>query len=109
MSRALTVDEVREEFLNHARSVARYWAGLDGSNVPEEYTPIQRTMGSVFTLLAAIDGCSMGLPGFELIPNPHPDDMQYAISEHEDYFPSGGDIAGCLHELFHKPEDSGDE
>jgi hypothetical protein len=32
--RAYTEDEVRQEFLGHVRMMARYWAGLDGSNVP---------------------------------------------------------------------------
>jgi hypothetical protein len=81
--------------------MARYWAGLDGSNVESDATPLDRTSGFAHSLLAAIDGCSMGVPAFTLIPSPHPDDRAYHIAEGENYFPDDVDIAGGLHELLY--------
>lgn len=100
-SRAYTEEEIRDQFLRHVRTLSRYWAGLDGSNVEEDRSTEDRLDGLAFSILAAIDGSSTWLPGFKLIPNPHPDDKAYHKERDENYYPDDVDIAGGLHELWH--------
>jgi len=96
MSKEYTNDEVRAKFLNHVNHLVKYWANL------ENQTEFDKVEGVAFSILAAIDGCSMDLPGFILAPCPHKDDKQFHIDNGEDYFPrnrnSKYDIAGGLHE-----------
>lgn len=99
-SRALTEDEIRDRFLKQVHSMARYWAGLDGSNVSEDSTPLYRTEGLAFSILAAIDGCSMAVPAFKLIADPHPEDQSFHEENDENYYPEGVDISGGLHEFW---------
>lgn len=96
-----TEDEIRERFLDQVWILARYWAGLDGSNVPANSNPLDRITGFAHSLLAMIDGCSMDMPAFELRAYPHPDDKAFHIREGERWFPEGVDIAGGLHELLY--------
>ena len=56
---------------------------------------------------AMIDGASPTLPGFLLIPDPHPDDKAYRRDRGENWYPEaaeGIDIAGSLHEEFYNPK-----
>jgi len=97
MSKQLTTDEVRAKFLSHVNHLVKYWAEL-----PDQ-TDFDKVEGVAFSILAAIDGCAMALPGFVLAPCPHKDDKQFHIDNGEDYYPripnSNHDIAGSLHEL----------
>lgn len=106
MARELTDDEVRALFLQHVWTMIGYWASEDWSNVPEQASPRERLAGLAFSMLVAIDGAGAGLPAFALAPMPHPTDASYARSEGSNWFPSAGtvahDIAGGLHEHFHK-------
>ncbi len=93
MSRPYTKDEVRQEFLDHIRGMIRYW---DSDVVSGSKTRADRLEGLAFSILVMLDGES-SLPGFRVIADPHPDDMQYHIDEGENYYPEGVDIAGGLH------------
>jgi hypothetical protein len=108
MSREYTTEEVREKFLRHVNSLVEYWARED---LDSPYVMKDRLGGLAFSIMSALDGCSMNLPGFIVAPCPHEDDKEYAINNNEDYypqFPLGDekicDIAGGLHELLHKYE-----
>lgn len=101
MGREKTVDEIRQEFLEHIGVIIHYWETLPDTTVHE------RLSGLVFSILSTLDGCSGGMPGFIVAPSPHPDDKEYNIAEGENYYPQNhesdvkGDIAGGLHELLH--------
>jgi hypothetical protein len=112
------VTEIRNQFLTHVREVARYWAELDlmrpdvAQAVSRDGEALYRTRGTAFSILAALDGCCTGLPGFLLVPYPHPDDKAYCILKGERWYPQVPelvanilcDIAGTLHESLHKEE-----
>ncbi len=48
------------------------------------------------------------MPGFKVIPDPHPSDRESQASRGENWFPNDCDIAGYLHELFY-PHGEGSE
>lgn len=78
--RAWTKEEVCDKFVKHLMVAAREWA-----NYPNK-TPLERTEGLVHTMLATIDGCSLGIPALDLVPQPHEEDKEFHISEGENYF-----------------------
>lgn len=97
MSREKTVDEVRKEFISHVAAMIRYW---DTQVTGDTRCKLE---GLAHSILAALDGCAGGLPGFIVAPCPHPDDKQYYIDEGENYYREINDddicdIAGSLHE-----------
>ena len=95
VSRAKTVDEMRAEFLDHVIIMVQYWDGVDGKTKREALS------GLAFSLLVALDGGCMGLPAYDLIPSPHPDDEAFAKEEGDNWYPIGTVINDCqLHELF---------
>ena len=101
-----TEEEILEHFHSHIRSLISYWEGEKGSNVPWDYSPRQRLEGLAHSILSCLDGCSIGLPGFMVVPDPHTDDKQYLSSIGKKYYPeakllSGVDISGSLR-LFRK-------
>jgi hypothetical protein len=97
-SREYTRKEVKDQFLQHVRRLINYWETVD-----KEMSSIKKLEGLAFSILATIDGCGVGLPGFILSPNPHEDDKQYCIDEGENYYSEAkdetSDIGGGLHEL----------
>lgn len=101
MSRQYTRDEVREQFLKKVASYAKYW-----ENESRAVTVREKLEGLAFGMLVILDGGCPDIPGFLVIPNPHPEDKDYHISEGEDYFPfsksikdvRANDIGGGLHE-----------
>lgn len=95
--RAYTAEEARAMFLEHAHSIATYWA-----NVPNK-TPTERCHGVVFSLLVMLDGGSGGMPGFDVYPAPHPDDMDYLERQGENWWSDADVINDCqLHEQYVK-------
>lgn len=98
--RVYTKDEVRDKFLEHVRDMANYWA-----TTPQGGTVQERCEGVAFSILAMLDGNSGALPGFEVIPHPHPTDKEYHKSAGENWFPDDCDIAGALHEKFYDRPD----
>jgi len=82
MSRAKTKVEIKEEFMSHMRSIAKYWAGL-----PDK-TPHERCDGVAFSILAMIDGCSF-FPALDIAVHPHPDDMEYHKKNGENWYEPG--------------------
>jgi len=103
MSKEKTVDEIREEFLAHVRVLIDYWDTVGGVDAPK--TQKDRLAGLAFSIMSTLDGCSMDVPGFLVIPNVHESDKQFNIDNGEDWYPKtpdiddACDIGGCLHEL----------
>jgi hypothetical protein len=98
--RAYTEEEVREMFLKHLWGLVDYWATVEGKDSPK--TVRDRLSGLMHSTLTTLDGCSMGLPGFEVRPHPHESDKDYHQERGENWFPDDVDIGGSLHELMYK-------
>jgi hypothetical protein len=90
--REMTPEECRAIFLAHVRLLVEVWASETRAK-----TDYDKLEGLAHSILAAIDGCAMGLPAFELVPSPHPDDKQWHADQGEDWWPTDIDIAGDLH------------
>ena len=99
MPRAYTPEECREMFLDHVRGIVKFWKE-DLRNSREEALE-----GVAFSIMVLLDG-GTELPGFKVIPNPHPDDKDYHILHKENYWPDDCDIRRdyALHEEFYRPE-----
>ena len=98
----LTDEEVRTKLLVHIWDMIAYWKDPGRTTNPVE--------GIAFSILAALDGDSPELPGFQIIPHPHPSDREYLKGEGENWFPESKDYEhdiGPLHEFFHsaKPQE----
>lgn len=95
MATQRTAEDVRHQFMSQIRSAAYEWSAF-----PDK-TTAQRLDGLVHSILAMIDGCSIGTPAFDLVARPHPDDKQHCIDEGDDWIEDGtvinADVA--LHEL----------
>lgn len=96
--RAYTPDEIRDMLLKQFWGMARYWAGLDGSNVDPNSTPLDRTSGFLHSMLATLDGSTLNLPAFNLVAAPHPEDPEYLRSQGENWFEPGTVIDDTIHE-----------
>lgn len=97
--RAYTTDEVREQFLQSVWEYVRYWQEL-----PDKTTD-DRLKGLAFGILCLLDGVTVTLPAFQVVPYPHPDDREWRVLQGDNYYsqsePNDNDIAGGLHELFY--------
>jgi hypothetical protein len=99
MSRAKTPEEVREIFLSQVRTMCKYWAEL-----PDK-TPRERCDGLAFSILSTIDGASLDIPAFDMIPCPHPEDKQYCIENGLDWYEPVVMNDCQLHEMFYKEDE----
>lgn len=102
--REYTPDEVREKVIDHVRDCVRYWETL-----PDK-TQHERLDGLAFSILVMLDGGVLGLPGFQVMACPHPDDKAYHQENGENWFAdvpeNKHDIAGCLHEIYSMNKDA---
>jgi DNA-binding Xre family transcriptional regulator len=102
MSKEKTVEQIREEFLNHVRHLIQHWVRKRDRDCEGKME------GLMFSTLALLDGVSVSSCGFIVAPHTHPDDKNYRISQGADYYPENhksnvkGDISGNLHDLFYK-------
>ena len=96
------MEEVREDFLNHVRDMVEYWG--DAPNKTEK----EKLNGLAFSIMAALDGCSVDIPGFIVAPLPHETAKQHHIENGKDYYPENHnsavncDISGELHDHYYK-------
>lgn len=96
--REYTSEEIREIFMTKVAEIICYWQNESRS------TPEGRVSGVVHSLLATLDGCSIGLPSFLICPFPHPEDKEYHKKNDENWFPQNkeskvkGELGGSLHE-----------
>ncbi|HET9893728.1 MAG TPA: hypothetical protein VFQ44_02095 [Streptosporangiaceae bacterium] len=99
--RAITSEELRDEFMAACRNLPKYWATveLDGDLGTVE----ARISGALHSLLVVIDGLAGGLPAFDLVAAPHPDDKAYCIAEGENWIEPGTVLNhdDMLHELLY--------
>lgn len=96
MCEPITEQELKEEFIEHLRSLVDYWEKEDRAP-----TVRKKLEGLMFSILATLDGDDAKLPGYHLMPlASSEDDKQYLEEQGENYYPGGIDIAGNLHEMF---------
>lgn len=106
--RAYTSEEVRDQLIAHVWGIVRYWGGHGGSNVPKDRDKDDCLEGVAFSILAALDGSSMAVPGFQLSPDPHPDDEEYLRSQGENWYDPETVIEDQLHEHFYRQKPEGE-
>lgn len=101
--RAYTPDELRDQLLEQAVGMARYWARLPETNraTGAKMTVQDRCEGVVFSILAMLDGSS-ALPGVDLVFQPHPDDKEYLRGNGENWVEPGTTVSDMLHEHMHR-------
>lgn len=98
MSRAKTAEEVREELLDQIRHLAKLWANHEPND------SLAACNGMAFSILNIFDGTS-GLPAFDILVSPHPDDKQYAIDHGDDWYEPGMMVNDCyLHDMYYKEQ-----
>ena len=93
-TRELTTEEVRERLLAHMWKLIAYWDSLPRSSR-------EKLEGLAFSICSALDGETLQLPAFKIVPNPHPEDAEYHRSEGVNWYPNNGEVE-WLHEHFHE-------
>lgn len=99
-SKQITQDEARDKFIAHMWAMVEWWEKEDRCSSTRD-----RLAGLMHSFFAALDGRTLELPGCQVIPDPHPEDREYHISNGEDYYPDakeGMDIAGSLCERMYR-------
>lgn len=98
MSRALSKEELREQVMQHIRSV------VDKAATQAGLTEQERCDVVAIAILGLLDGAYVNLPGFDIVARPHPDDMPYDIANGNDYIQDGTVINDdCqLRELYYR-------
>lgn len=95
VSRPLTTEEMQDAFLDHVQACVCNWEAESLQKSVRE-----RLEGLAFSILVLLDGEAVMYPGCQVIPTPHPDDEQFHRQKGSNWYPSGVDIAGSLHERY---------
>ncbi len=98
ISREITKAEGRKLFLKSVWGRIEFCHRMDATESDKLET-------LAHSILALLDGCDSEMPGFLVIPNPHPDDEDFKKARGENYFKCASteeDIAGPLHEMMFK-------
>ena len=101
-SRVYTEQEVRNLVLDHVWVLVNHWDR--DSRVTDTREKLQ---GLAFSMLAMLDGSSVGLPKFIVAPDPHETDQAYHTDQGSNFFQPNHesevecDISGGLHEEFY--------
>jgi len=99
-----TIEEVRDEFVNHLIALIDIWDSYKNK------TSKEKLEGLTHSILVALDGQTFVLPAFIVAPHPHETDKKYRIDNNEDYYPENHkienkikcNIAGELHHIFNQ-------
>lgn len=102
-----TADEIRSMFLTYVQDIVKYWV----KTYPNDAR--QAAEGAVFSTLSCLDGNSMELPGFLIIPHVQEGDNEFNANYGKRPYPVAPkelvdqvvDIGGELHSLFYQPQD----
>lgn len=91
MSKPISKEQLRGQFLNSVRMYSREWASY------ENKTPLQRCDGLAFSIMALLDGSDVELPAFDLVARPHPDNEAYNKAHGQDWVVAGQVINDDVH------------
>lgn len=97
MSRAITQEELTQSFLDSVRMLVDHW-----DRTPLTESQSKRLQGLAFSILVLLDGCCSGMPAFDIVARPHPDDKAFCIALRGDYIEDGTKLLPWLHEQFYK-------
>ncbi len=101
-SRPYSGPEMRDAFMQTMRSYVHYWATVENPHAGEGQSEIEaRLDGLAFSFLNMLDGTTVGLPAFDVVPNPHPSDKKYLAEQGEPHWPRVVINDVLLHELWH--------
>lgn len=100
--RVLTDDEAAEQFLLHCWNIIDYWEKDRTLARGIPYTLRDKLTGVIHSLLVALDGNSMGIPGMEIRPLVPQHDINYLKKEGKNWFPSNVDISGHLADMLYR-------
>lgn len=91
-----TEDEIKEKLIKHFWFLLEYWEDL-----PDKTTH-ERMSGMLHSLLASLDGSSMEVPGFKIIPIGSKENTEFHKKFGENWYPEEDiDIGGGLHEIMY--------
>lgn len=104
--RVLTRDEAREKMLLHFWNLVDYWDSIpdktvDGFGGYYIHDRRSRLDGLMHSMLSALDGSTLSIPGMEIKPLVSTDDIVYYKSNGENWFPPDKDLGGSLHEIMY--------
>lgn len=91
MCREYTPDEVRDELIRTMRHRIRHSLTYSDPN-----DKAAQTSAVLHAVLCIFDGVT-GLPAFDLVVKPHPDDRAYHINSDENWYPENVVINGNQH------------
>ena len=97
--RAYSEEEVINIMFMHIKQLVKYWATVEGFNGKPKSVE-DRLDGLAFSILVMLDGGSMVFPGAIIKVNGHPSDKDFHISQGENWFEIGMEIATQLHEHY---------
>lgn len=95
--RPWTSDETADQIVSHCARMAEYWATTPNGGTLEE-----RCHGVAFSLLSGLDGSSMNIPPFDLVPSADESDRDYHIENGENYYIPENVVSTALHERYHR-------
>lgn len=100
-SRPITPEELRAKFIKQIDLIVKTW-----SKTPNYSSVSYLCYGVAFSILALIDGASIGMPAFDLVARPHPDDKGFHQKRGENWIEDGTTINEDveLHHLFSEGE-----
>lgn len=93
-AKKITRDEARYLLLKHLAGLVDYWEKESRAETVRE-----RMEGLLFSVLAALDGSAVGLPGYKIIPIA--DDNQWLKDNGVDYY-AAEDIGSGMHSEIYK-------
>ena len=97
--REYTLDETRDLLIENIRYAVNYWDKDTRAGSTQE-----RLEGLEWSILAILDGTTLGGPRFLVSPDPYPEDKEFHQSEGENWFPEGGDLGPLRYYLVKKKE-----
>ena len=100
--RAYTADETRDMILQQIKATVRYWANLPEVDqaTGRKQTVEDRCDGVAFSILSMLDGATMTLPAFDLVPMPHDEDQAFHKANGENWFGPESRVSDMLHEHY---------
>jgi hypothetical protein len=94
--RAWTAEEIAEKIVTQFATLAEYWA-----TIPEGGDIGRRCHGVAYSILGALEGRGLDLPGFTLVPAPDPSDKDFCIKQGENYFDPKTEVNDWLQSKYH--------
>jgi hypothetical protein len=103
--RAYTVEEMREMFVDHLHTLAKYWAKVPlgpefDKYIAEKGDVLYRLEGLLFSFLVTLDGGSGGMPAFDVRAAVSAEDRAFHREEEENWWGSQVFNDCQLHDIF---------